>query len=176
MRVNFAYRWLTQHIPFCISRGICGALAHLCARFGVDNARKGKKSPLGSFLVDHPSFVSLGSLVTCACRSYLNSWGGVSGYHAGRTDPHPKLHPQQKLRRRARTNANTNTTGSTTTKSPKQAREIPHTPENYKSREDIRAKYTKVVFCARACLCKNNKVGFTRHDDGAECSLLILFS
>ena len=47
---------------------------------------------------------------------------------------------------------------------PKKARN-PNTPEKEIEGMDLQAKYAKVVFCARDCLCKYNKVGIARQDD-----------
>ena len=48
---------------------------------------KERKVPWVSFLGDHPSLVSLGLLVTFACRSGLNNRGGVSRDSRGGRDP-----------------------------------------------------------------------------------------
>ena len=61
--------------------------AHLCARFGQANSRRERKVPWVSFLGDYPSLVSLGLLVTFACRSGLNNRGGVSRDSRGGRDP-----------------------------------------------------------------------------------------
>ena len=57
-----------------------------------------------SFLGDRPSLVSLGLLVTFACRCGLNNRGGFYGGSRGRRDLHPKLLSKiQKIQRRAHT-------------------------------------------------------------------------
>ena len=55
--------------------------AHLCARFGVAKSRRERKVHWASVLGDGPFYVSLGLLVTFACKSGLNNRGGVSGVH-----------------------------------------------------------------------------------------------
>ena len=81
-RVNLTYRWMSQHIPSCISTSTCCTLPTSAQDF------------LFWVMVLH-----LSVLLSYACRSGLNNQGGVSGVHAaGGTFTQNYAHTDKKYR------------------------------------------------------------------------------
>ena len=116
------------------------------------------------FLGDGHSFVSLGLLVTFACRSGLNNRGGVSGVHAagGTTSSNHTLKYNNKYRDARAQTFKCIITKETNKYNPKcnnkykcafsKMREIPIRPKIHTA-GDVRATFAKIVFFARVPVC-----------------------
>ena len=151
-RVNRSYRQVSQHIPSSISREKSCAL------------------PAPEVLL----CVSLGLLVAFACKSGLTS-GVTSPGFTRRVGRHPKSR-KYKYKTKTVTRAHENTKYNNTYmyKFQKQTREIQMDPKIHIAGGRSGQIREGFFFCARACLCKYNKVGIARQDDvpnGAEHSL-----
>ena len=103
--VNLPHRCESQHIPSCISRRTCCALPTCAHGLARPTRERESKVQWVSFLGGGPSFVSLGFLVTFACRSGLNNRGGVSGFTRWAGNPPNNFLPTTRNNyRRAHTN------------------------------------------------------------------------